>query len=239
MMTRLLNRLTAKFSRMASGFQTDSGDILHYARVSAAMSSAHYYSQNMLTVPNFPTDLALLQFALQAAQVDDGLICEFGVASGRTINWIAKHAGHRRIHGFDSFEGLPEDWRTGFSEGSFKRIEPPRHAANVDLHIGRFEVTLPPFRAEYSGPLAFLHVDCDLYSSTKTILSHLADRIVPGTIIVFDEYLNYPGWENGEHGAWKEHCAAHGTTYEYLGFVSRHQQVAVRVLTTGEASSSR
>ena len=53
-------------------------------------------------------------------------------------------------------------------------------------------------------PVAFIHVDCDLYSSTKTIFSLLSDRIVPGTIILFDEYFNYPNWQQHEYKALQE-----------------------------------
>jgi hypothetical protein len=50
----------------------------------------------------------------------EGLALEFGVWSGRTINLIADRVGpSRTVHGFDSFEGLPEDWIGVYSEGYF------------------------------------------------------------------------------------------------------------------------
>jgi len=73
-------------------------------------------------------------------------------------------------------------------------------------------------------------VDCDLYSSTVTILNNLKNQIVVGTVIVFDEYINYPGWQLDEFRAWQEHCKKYGVKYEYIGRVSKHQKVAVRVL---------
>jgi hypothetical protein len=98
--------------------------------------------------------------------------------------------------------------------------------------VGWFDQTLPKFQQTRLGknPIALLHVDCDLYSSTVTILNNLKDNIVPGTVIVFDEYMNYPGWQLDEFKAWQEHCAMYGVKYEYIGRVSRHQKVAVRVL---------
>ena len=75
-----------------------------------------------------------------------------------------------------------------------------------------------------------MHIDCDLYSSTQTILAQLRDRIVPGTILVFDEYFNYPGWEVHEHRAFAEFIQATGRRYEYVGLVPSHQQVAVRIV---------
>ena len=66
---------------------------------------------------------------------------------------------------------------------------------NVQLHRGLFDRTLPGWLHDNIGPVTFLHIDCDLYSSTQSIFKALADRIVPGTIIVFDEYFNYPNWD--------------------------------------------
>jgi hypothetical protein len=98
--------------------------------------------------------------------------------------------------------------------------------------VGWFDQTLPGFKSNRikNGPIALLHVDCDLYSSTVTILNNLKDNIVPGTVIIFDEYMNYPGWQRDEFRAWQEHCRMYGVKYEYIGRVSRHQKVAVRVL---------
>ena len=74
-----------------------------------------------------------------------------------------------------------------------------------------------------------MHVDFDLYSSTRVVLEHCGSRLVPGSIIVFDEYFNYPGWPRHEHLAWTEFTQDNNACFEYIGFVPRHQQVAVRV----------
>ena len=80
---------------------------------------------------------------------------------------------------------------------------------------------------ENSDPVAFIHVDCDLYSSTKTIFDHLGDRLQVGTIILFDEYFNYPNWRNHEFKAFQEFVAGHKIRYTYLAYA--RQQVAVRI----------
>jgi hypothetical protein len=98
-----------------------------------------------------------------------------------------------------------------------------------ELVVGWFDQTLPGFVKKHQDPIALLHVDCDLYSSTVTILNNLKDQIVPGTVIVFDEYINYPGWQLDEFKAWQEHIKAWGIKYEYIGRVSRHQKVAIRI----------
>jgi hypothetical protein len=103
-------------------------------------------------------------------------------------------------------------------------------ACNVDLIVGWFDQQLPHFLLEHPRePVSFLHIDCDLYSSTKTVFSLLADRIVPGTIIVFDEYFNYPGWRVHEFLAFQEFVSARGVHYEYVGLVPCDQQVALRI----------
>ena len=65
---------------------------------------------------------------------------------------------------------------------------------NVILFKGYFDKTLPKFLKQNSENVSFIHVDCDIYSSTKTIFQYLAEYIVPGTIIVFDEYYKPRRW---------------------------------------------
>ena len=101
--------------------------------------------------------------------------------------------------------------------------------SNVTLHKGWFNDTIPKWKADHPGPLAFVHIDCDIYSSTKTILDMLADRIEPGTVIVFDDYFNFPNWENHEHKAFYEYLAANHAAYEPLAYA--RQQIAVKIKT--------
>jgi hypothetical protein len=62
-----------------------------------------------------------------------------------------------------------------------------------------------------------LHIDCALYSSTACVLRLVAERIVPGTVILFDELIGYPGWQEGEYKALCEWVEATGIEFEYLG----------------------
>ena len=146
------------------------------------------------TAPRFETKFALLEYSL--SQVDPslkGMYCEFGVWGGTTINFIADQIGDLVVHGFDSFEGLPEDWIRGYPKGTFKMNGLPNVRPNVRLYKGWFKDSMPGFVREKKEPAAFLHLDADLYSSTRTVLDLLDDRIVPGTVIQFDEYFGYPG----------------------------------------------
>ncbi len=191
----------------------------------ALEDTARYIEANLADVPAFKNDFALLEFALKKVTLD-GLHCEFGVFQGTTINHLAGLTS-KTIHGFDSFEGLPEFWRPNFDKGRFAVAKLPSVRANVQLHKGWFNESLPPFLAANKGPAAFLHIDCDLYSSTKTIFQLFRDRIRPGTVIVFDEMFNYSGWQQGEFKAFNELIAETGMKYDWIGYCCYHEQAAV------------
>jgi len=216
------------------GLYTDVIDTEFTAVRLASEESACYVLEHMRAVPNFDTDYDLHEW-IANTQLDRGLLAhgqvlEFGVATGRTLNQFAYWLPHKTVYGFDGFDGLPEDWTSRMRKGFFARDHLPRVRKNCALVVGWFNETLPGFVEKHPETIALLHVDCDLYSSTVTILSNLKNNIVPGTVIVFDEYINYPGWQLDEFRAWQEHCRKYGVAYEYIGRVSKHQKVAVRVL---------
>lgn len=195
----------------------------------ALEETARFVAANMPEVMAFKNDFELLQHALQQAMLDDNsLICEFGVYRGTTINHLASLT-EKTIYGFDSFEGLPEFWRPNFEKGRFRLKNLPSVRANVKLFKGWFDDSLPKFLAEFPQPASFLHIDCDLYSSTKTIFRLFRDRIHPGTVIVFDEFFNYTGWQQGEYKAFNEFLADTGLKFEWLGYCCYHEQVAVKI----------
>jgi hypothetical protein len=81
-------------------------------------------------------------------------------------------------------------------------------------------------------------MDADLYSSTKTVFDLMADRIVPGTVIVFDEYFNYPGWRQGEYRAFQELAAGRKLNFEFIGYCDTGEQVAVRIMKAASAAAT-
>jgi hypothetical protein len=194
------------------------------AELAASIDSANYYSERMIRANAYADKYELLGEAL-AARSCDGLIAEFGVFEGATINFIAGKT-HKPVFGFDCFEGLPEDWRPGFPRGTFSR-DIPKVRPNVSILVGLFDDTLPAFLERTRGDMSLIHIDCDLYSSTRTVLQACAPRVRKGTILVFDEYFNYPGWRGHEFRAFQEFVAETGRAYEYLSVVPSHQQVAV------------
>src|SRR4051812_30182595 len=208
---------------------------IHPARersLRALKRSVDHIEQAMPDALGFDSQREVIEFSLDAVRVS-GHYLEFGVYTGGTIRFMAKRVGSKLIHGFDSFEGLPEAWG-GFSLGQRAfdlKGRLPRVPGNVILHPGWFDQTLSHWLSANPGPVAFVHIDCDLYSSTKTVFDLLADRFVSGTIIVFDEYFNYPNWENHEFKAFQELVAQRKLTCTYLAFA--RQQVTVRVDSIG------
>jgi hypothetical protein len=145
----------------------------------------------------------------------DGDIVECGVGWGRSLIHLLAlmqlEGKIRNLWAFDSFEGFPEpsaedtsfrnprkgEWKSDIE--TIERILSDAGFANdflrqrLVLVKGFFSETLPSYRG---GPIVFLHADADLYASYKDILENLYERVVPGGVIVFDEYLNT--WEHAK-----------------------------------------
>lgn len=211
---------------------------IHPARersLRALQRTVDYIERTMPDALGFDSQRELIDYALQATNID-GHYLEFGVYTGGTIRHIARRIGTRTVHGFDSFEGLPESW-SGFnlaSKAFDRKGRLPRVPDNVRLHPGAFATSLPQWLNENAGGVAFMHVDCDLYSSAKTVFGHIAPRLKAGTIILFDEYFNFPNWEQHEFKAFQEFVAGQAVRYSYLAFA--RQQVAVRIDSIGTAA---
>ena len=196
----------------------------------ALESTVDYINKNMTNIQSVKNKFQVIDYALSKISNKKGLILEFGVYKCETINYLAKRLSNLKIFGFDSFEGLPENWRDGFPKGTFSLNEIPSVEDNVVLIKGWFEKSIPDFIIQNQDDIVFLHIDCDLYSSTKTIFNNLNNQIKKGTVIVFDEYFNYPGWENGEFKAFQEFVKDNDIQYSYLTYNKLNEQVAIIIL---------
>ena len=145
---------------------------------------------------------------------NEGALLEFGVWKGASITHIAGICASRRIHGFDSFQGLPEPWRgTRHERGAYSASgKLPRVPSNVQLYPGLFTETIPQWLNAHPESIAFVHIDCDIYASTRTILQLIRSRLREGLVIVFDEYFKYPCWQQHQHRAFREFVAETGLT---------------------------
>ncbi len=167
----------------------------------------------------------LNQFAVIESKRDDmiefdGYILDLGVYKGGSTRALARIFPDRHIHGFDSFEGLPGDW-AHVLKGDFGDVAGllPDMPDNVSLYKGWFDDSLPVWLQQHNdSPIAILRVDCDIYSSTKTIFDVLGPQLREGTWIVFDELIGYSGWEHHEHKAFMEFIDRTGYAYEYIAY---------------------
>jgi predicted O-methyltransferase YrrM len=160
----------------------------------------------------------LLALAINSAR-NSGDFAEFGVFQGKSAKHILRWMpADRKLYLFDSFYGLPEHWHwdgaKGMRAGHFNMHgkAPDLGDKRVEIVKGLFEDTVAEW-AEGKQPLAFIHIDSDLYSSCKTVLTGIKHLIVPGTIIQFDEIQGYRTWEQDEYKAWMEA----GFDFEWLG----------------------
>jgi len=202
---------------------SDEFDLRHNLKKQATNETLEYIDKNMKKSVCFQHNISILfDYALPLIK-KDGLILEFGVRKGKTTKEIAKRINSRLCHGFDSFEGLPEDWSgQQYAKGAYtENGKIPKLPKNVKIHKGWFKDTVPKFSKTTNEKIAFIHFDCDLYSSTKTILDHIGNRIGKNTILIFDEYFNYPNWKQHEYRAFQEFVKKRKISYEYLAFTSK------------------
>jgi len=206
-------------------------DLFLQLKRKATHDTIEYIEKNMANAMILLSKEKNLEFSLNQTHVD-GAFLEFGVATGKSIRFISKHVPHgKMVYGFDCFTGMPSNWTgTTVIKGQFKQEQIPKVPTNVTLVPGYFGEILPKFLDEHKEVISFMYIDSDLYSSAKTILEALTDRIVQGTIIVFDEYFNYPNWKNHEFKAFQEFVTKNNIAYEYLSFTNQ-ESVTVKIIT--------
>ncbi|MEZ0395082.1 MAG: class I SAM-dependent methyltransferase [Anaerolineales bacterium] len=164
------------------------GMVLNYMRLGRWMRRMGF---------RFPVRLAHREqvFAVAAEQICERrvLYLEFGVYTGKSMRWWSQALKNpdSQLHGFDSFEGLPEAYddlggkyvKGWFSTGGqIPHIEDRR----VHFHKGWFDETLPAFELPPHEVL-FINLDADLYSSTIYVLKQLRPHIRAGVYIYFDD----------------------------------------------------
>ena len=158
---------------------------------------------------------------------DIGDYLEFGVFNGNSIGSMHKARNITstdssvRLFGFDAFEGLPassenEDggvWKKGFYACSFEQTQQCLSkrgilSDQITWVKGWYDQTLTSELSDkFSlGNFGIVFVDCDTYSSSKTVLNFIAPRIKDPLIICFDDWklndLDIKGM--GEYQAFNE-----------------------------------
>jgi hypothetical protein len=152
---------------------------------------------------------------------------EFGVWVGTTINFFSKYVN--TIYGFDSFEGLKEDWKgTQATKGTFNlNGKIPSLNKNVSPIKGWIQDTLPIF-LKRSENINFVHIDVDTYNTSNFILKTIKPFLNNGAIILFDELYNCIGWEENEYKALIENF--NEKEYDYLAFSKEGSQVLIKYI---------
>lgn len=157
---------------------------------------------------------------------------EFGVAGGESIRAWARLNGapQSRFFGFDSFEGLPEDWKEDAPKGTFGThgrtpvIDDPR----VRFVKGLFQETIDAFSIGFHPENRLvMHLDADLYSSTLYVLMHFERHMKPGTILLFDEFTARNCTD--EYAALKDFCRACRRDYKIVAARRDMVKLAVEI----------
>lgn len=156
---------------------------------------------------------------------------EFGVYQGDSMReWVSlnKHKDSR-FFGFDSFEGLPEDWCAERGKGHFgvggavPSIDDPR----VKFVKGWFNDTIPSFVRDFSVKNRLvLHFDADLYCSTMLPLVHLDPFISNGTLLIFDEFYD----RNHEFKALTDWQRIHGRKFRIVAEMQNYSKICAELV---------
>lgn len=224
------------------------------------MNIQEFENVHVITDGHIPLDSKFAEFDYCIPLCEDGLHIELGVWHAKSLNYFAGLKPDTHFYGFDTFDGVDEIWETGGKTVDMNRFKMlntelidsetglPAVRDNVTLIKGMFQDTLDNWLKEHPGVISFINMDPDIYSATIYALETLNDRIIPGTIIRFDELscwrtLNYHGynekqhksifpyttWEEGEWKALNEWLNKYNREVEPL-WRNWHQSAGVRVI---------
>jgi hypothetical protein len=193
------------------------------------------YFQESIFLKRYPE---LREYAIKKALQNhktDYYYLEFGVFEGNTINFFSNiledvGSGDIEIHGFDSFEGLKEDWvgLAGWPAGILNlNKEIPNLSKNVVPVVGWVQDSLPQFISEnVNMKINFVHMDLDTYPSSKFVLNAIKPFLADGAILLFDQLYNIPGWRVGEYKALIEEFAEE--EFKFIAFAVDSCNVAIQ-----------
>tara|TARA_B110000211_G_scaffold10883_1_gene11477 strand:- start:1013 stop:1729 length:717 start_codon:yes stop_codon:yes gene_type:complete len=170
--------------------------------------------------------------AIENSKNSENIFLEFGVYTGGSINLFSKQLKtiNANISGFDTFEGLTEDWLTHvfFPKGSLSlNSKLPKVEKNVRLIKGKIQDTLSSFLDENSKKkIMFAHMDMDTYSSTKYALTKIKPFLRKGSVILFDELYGYPNWQQEEYKAFTE--VFNENEYKFIAFCESEAAIEIK-----------
>ena len=128
-----------------------------------------------------------------------GAYYEFGIFKGYNLWLASKLLPNVEVHGFDSFEGMPDEkgahphHAPGGYTASVKEVmahlgEHGADLSRIYLHKGWFSNKFFSSIDCYFPPALIAVIDSDLYSSCIPVLEFLYPRMWVGTILLFDDW---------------------------------------------------
>lgn len=122
----------------------------------------------------------------------EGDYAEVGVFKGATAKAICESKGNKQLHLFDTFEGLPEvdkidtKYKTKMWKSDFQKVKHKlQRYPHVHIYKGLFPETGNFIQ---NKKFAFVHLDVDIYKSTKDCLEFFYDKMSKGGIIISHDY---------------------------------------------------
>ena len=225
------NHLKARLT--LSAIKLHQGDHSLFKSLMESSHKNHSFMRSFKWVSNLPKlpELFFHRWALfdsmTKKSIKDRPFYEFGVWRGESFKYLIKT--FKKGFGFDTFEGLPENWHetkkgTYSAEGIIPKV-------NGGTFIrGKFEDTLPNFFSESRPKASIINIDADLYSSTLCALNYSKPVIDKDTILIFDEFIINKNWEMDEYKALNEFCSNNNLNYEVLAVSYFTKQVAVKII---------
>ena len=225
------NHLKAKLTLSALKFYE--GDKSEFNEVMNSLLKGHPFTRSFawaFSLPQLPPlhfhRWALFDHMTELSKKDRPFY-EFGVWRAEAFRYLIKT--FKKGYGFDTFEGIPEDWHhekagTYTSDGNIPKIKGGKFI------VGKFEDTLPDFFAQERPMASIINFDADLYSSTICALNFAKPVIDQHTILIFDEFIINDNWEQDEYKALEEFCSNNDYTYEVLAISFFTKQVAVKII---------
>jgi hypothetical protein len=231
-MTRIGTRAEVWFSNLVASFaryvaeRTLPESVPMLMRREAVVDSFDYAKEHMAAAYSFLDRFEGLGLSIAEAKrrfPDRKLVMEFGVYKGGMINYQAKKFPELNFVGFDSFEGLRENWHGMAPEKTFDLGgKLPSVRRNVALVKGWFAESAPRWKAEKfrSNVPLLVHIDCDTYAATVDVLEFCSSYIDHGLVLHFDDYFGFPNWRSGgfkalqeisESGQWRLTYLSYGT----------------------------
>ncbi|AAZ58854.1 TPR repeat [Prochlorococcus marinus str. NATL2A] len=216
-----------------SALKLHQGDQSLFDNLTKSTHKDHAITRSIKWVANLPKlpELFFYRWALFDSMTKkskkDRPFYEFGVWRGASFRYLINT--FKKGYGFDTFEGLPEDWHheaqgTYSAEGIIPNIE------GGEFIAGKFEDTLPTFYSKPRPMASIINFDADLYSSTLCALNCSKPVIDKDTILIFDEFIISENWEQDEYKALNEFCSKNNLTYEVLAVSYFEKQVAVKLI---------